>query len=315
LKEQGVSIIYISHRLGEVRQLADRVVVLRDGQNAGELAREQIEHDRMVQLMVGRDLDQFYERKPHATGQVALQVKDLVVPDHPGQRLSFSVHAGEIVGLAGLVGAGRTELLWTLFGVQPPLSGSIAIEGRAVRFRSPREAIAAGVALVPEDRKLHGLVVEMAVDVNLTLAGLQCWRRPLGLRNRRQESRVSDRMISRLGIRTPSPRQVARFLSGGNQQKVVLGKWLALEPRILLLDEPTRGIDIGAKEEVYHLMEELAVAGVAVLFASSEMEEILGISDRVLVMHEGRITGGLERDRLSEENVMRLATGGQAPVV
>ena len=309
LRARGVSIIYISHRLGEVRELADRVVVLRDGENAGELGPDQIDHDRMVKLMVGRSVPEFRARPPRQPGEAMLTVEDLVVPAHPRERLSFSVGAGEIVGVAGLVGAGRTEMLRVLFGVDRPRGGTIRIAGERVEPRGPIDAIRAGIALVPEDRKQHGLIVEMAICENISLAGLRRNRLPVGLLNRSRERRDAGQMIDTLGIKTPNDRQIVQYLSGGNQQKVVLGKWLCLGPRILLMDEPTRGIDVGAKQEVYRLMEQLAESGVAILFVSSEMEEILRMSDRALVMHEGRITGELPRDQMSEEAVMRLATG------
>ena len=311
LRSRGVSVIYISHRLGEVKELADRVAVFRDGENAGELLREEITHDRMVQLMVGRDISQFYARRPHVPGRVALEVHDLQVAANPRHRLNFHVRSGEIVGIAGLVGAGRTELLNVLFGVDQALSGTVVVDGKPIQLRSPQDAIQAGIALVPEDRKQQGVVLEMAVRTNIGLAGLRKYQRKFGFLNSAQESRDSAEMIGRLRIKTPHERQVVQFLSGGNQQKVVLGKWLALQPGVLLLDEPTRGIDIGAKQEIYGLMEELAEQGVAILFVSSEMEEILGMSDRTLVMHEGQITGELARDQLSEEAVMQLATGNQ----
>ena len=239
-----------------------------------------------------------------------LEVKDLVTPAWPGERLSFHVRAGEIVGVAGLVGAGRTEMLQVLFGIDPPLAGSIHLQGKRITASSPRESIQSGLALVPEDRKQHGLVLEMSVKRNIGLPGLRRHQFPLGFRNESREAADTGEMIKDLRIRTPSAEQVVQFLSGGNQQKVVIGKWLALGPRLLLLDEPTRGIDIGAKQEIYQLMEELAADGVGILFASSEMEEVLGMSDRTLVMHEGAITGELSRDELSEEAIMQLATGG-----
>jgi len=313
LRSRGVSVIYISHRLGEVQRLADRVTVFRDGENAGDLAREEISHDRMVQLMVGRDISQFYAHTPREPGPVVLDVKSLKVPANPGHSLSFSVRSGEILGISGLVGAGRTELLHVLFGVDPAISGTIQIDGQLIQPGSPRDAIAAGIALAPEDRKQQGIVLEMTVRQNIGLAGLRQHQKSAGFLNNQQESADSRDMIRRLRIKTPSERQVVQYLSGGNQQKVVLGKWLALKPRVLLLDEPTRGIDIGAKQEIYRLMEELADQGVAILFVSSEMEEILGMSDRALVMHEGRITGELKRTELSEEAVMQLATGFVAP--
>ncbi len=309
LRRSGVSILYISHRLGEVKQLADRVLVLRDGKNAGQLARGQIDHDAMVRLMVGRDISQFYARKHHHRGHPVLEVQDLVVPANPTHRLNFSVASGEIVGVAGLVGAGRTELLQVLFGIVPALSGTIRIAGQIVPLTSPGDAMRAGLALVPEDRKQLGLIVQMAVRQNIGLAGLDRNRLPAGFLNRRIERQNATRMIELLGIKTAGQDQTVQYLSGGNQQKVVVAKWLSLGPRVLLMDEPTRGIDVGSKQEIYALMERLAEQGVGVLFASSEMEEILGMPDRVLVMHEGRISGQLAREALSEQAVMRLATG------
>ena len=312
LRDSGISVIYISHRLGEVKGLADRVLVLRDGAHAGELRAGAVTHDAMVTLMVGRDVSQFYARRPHVVGGPVLEVEGMVVPAWSGHALSFSVCGGEIVGIAGLVGAGRTELLQALFGIVPPLAGRIRVHGEPVKLRDPVDAIRAGLALVPEDRKQQGLILEMSLRHNVGLSGLRRHGRALGFADRERESRDAQAMIERLDIRTPGADQIVQYLSGGNQQKVVLGKWLALEPRVLLLDEPTRGIDVGAKQEIYRLMEELAESGVAILFASSEMEEILGMSDRVLVMHEGRITGQLERADLTEEAVMRLATGRDA---
>ncbi len=310
LREQGVSIIYISHRLGEVRELADRAAVLRDGENAGELKREEINHDNLVRLMVGRELDQFYARKAQPVGDVVFQAKEVVTPAWPEHELSFSIRRGEIVGIAGLVGAGRSELLEVLFGVDPAVTGQMLLEGEPLHLACPGDAIAAGIALVPEDRKQHGLVLQMAVRENVSLAGLRRNRLPGGFLNFKQEADDTATMTEKLNIKTPSGEQAVQFLSGGNQQKVVIGKWLALSPKLLLLDEPTRGIDVGAKQEIYRLMEQLAEQGMAILFVSSEMEEILGMSDRALVMHEGRITGELQRSELSEEAVMHLATGG-----
>jgi ribose transport system ATP-binding protein len=315
LRTRGVSIIYISHRLGEVVEIADRVTVLRDGENAGDLTKAEINHDNMVSLMVGRDISQisqYYARTSHKRGAVALQVRDLVVSAWPQHPLSFELHYGEIVSIAGLVGAGRTELLQVLFGIDSALCGQMLIDGQQLMPRSPAEAIDAGLALVPEDRKQHGLILEIGMHHNIGLPGLKrhCLQGAFSNAKRQQADTLA--MIERLSIRTPGPEQITQYLSGGNQQKVVLGKWLALQPRVLLLDEPTRGVDVGAKEEIYHLMEKLAEDGVAILFASSEMEEILGMSDRTLVMHEGRIAGQLQRESLSEEAIMHLATGRAA---
>lgn len=308
LRGRGVSILYISHRLAEVRELADRVVVLRDGCNAGELDRSQITREAMVRLMVGRDLSQFYPRTTHSPGPALLQVENLRTTTYPKSRVSFAVREREIVGIAGLVGAGRTEVLRALFGIDRSLEGRITMSGGVLENHTPADAIQAGMALAPEDRKQLGLILEMSVLHNLSLASLRRDQR-IGFLNKPEECRLSVEAIDQMRVKTPSVHQVVQFLSGGNQQKIVLGKWLAMKPKLMLLDEPTRGIDVGAKQEIYRLMEELASTGLAVLFVSSEMEEILGMSDRVLVMHEGRITGELTRSNLSEEAIMRLATG------
>jgi len=308
LSAKGVGIIFISHRLAEVKRLAHRVTVLRDGKNAGELSREEIEHDAMVKLMVGREASTLYQYDTRPLGEAALQVKGLVTHAFPEHRLSFELKAGEIVGIAGLVGAGRTEMLATLFGIDPPLDGEVSVLGQPVTIRSPRQAIAAGLALVPEDRKAQGVVLDMSIRENSSMACLRENAFAGVMINRAEENRVAKEMNDKLATKTPSLEQLVLNLSGGNQQKVVLAKWLAAEPNVLLMDEPTRGVDIGAKAEIYRIMEELAHQGVAVLFVSSDLEEVLGVSDRALVMHEGKITGELERDALDAEAVMALAT-------
>ncbi|MEM7012204.1 MAG: sugar ABC transporter ATP-binding protein [Verrucomicrobiota bacterium] len=309
LRDRGVSVIYISHRLGEVIELADRVTVLRDGENAGDLERADINHNNMVKMMVGRDIAEFYVRTIHEAKDVALEVRQLRTPTHPTHELNFSIRAGEVVGMAGLVGAGRTEMLQTIFGFTPALGGEILVSGEAKSIQSPIDAIRAGLALVPEDRKEQGLILGMSVRENMSLASLKRDSIKGLFRDQSAEDQISSEMIEKMRVKTPSDRQIVQYLSGGNQQKVVLGKWLAMKPKVLLLDEPTRGIDVGAKQEIYMLMEQLAGEGVAILFVSSEMEEVLGMSDRTLVMHEGRITGELSRKELSEEAIMQLATG------
>ncbi|MCY3774455.1 MAG: sugar ABC transporter ATP-binding protein [Candidatus Aminicenantes bacterium] len=308
LRGEGVAVIYISHRLGEVKELADRVLVLRDGANAGELAKDEIDHDRMVRLMVGRDISGFYGRVPGRQGPVRIEVRDLRTRDYPGHRLDLEVGAGEIVGLAGLLGSGRSALLGALFGTEPGLGGSVRIDGATARISNPIEGIRNGIALVPEDRKQQGLILRMGVEENVSLASLRLHRLRGGFINRRLHRRQTARMIARLGIRTPGAETTTEHLSGGNQQKVVLAKWLSLKPKVLLLDEPTRGIDVGSKQEIYLLIEALSEQGTAILFASSEMEEILRLSRRVLVMHEGRISGQLSQGELTEEAVAHLAT-------
>ncbi|WP_437650919.1 sugar ABC transporter ATP-binding protein [Sorangium sp. So ce362] len=311
LRAGGIGVVYISHRLGEVTALCDRVLVLRDGENAGELPRDEMSHDRIVRLMVGRDLSQFYPHVPHPPGAPVLEVSGLRTSRHPERALSFTVRAGEIVGVAGLLGAGRTSLLRTLFGVTPAAGGAVRVAGRAITPRTPRDAIAAGIGLVPEDRQQQGIILEMAIRANVSLPSLRRAQR-YGVLDRADERRMSAAMIRELGVRTPCDVQPAQHLSGGNQQKVVIGKWLSMSPRVLLLDEPTRGIDVGAKHEIYQLMERLAASGMATLFVSSDMEEVMGMSDRALVMHEGRIAGELGRAGLSEEAILQLATGSDA---
>jgi ribose transport system ATP-binding protein len=311
LKRQGVGIIYISHRLGEVQLCADRVEVLRDGRNAGALAREQISHDRMIRLMVGRDLKSMYVAGAGDAGHGGLEVRNLVTRANPLRRISFTAHRGAILGVAGLVGAGRSEMAQAVFGVDPPLAGEILLDGAPLKIASPRDAIAAGIFLVPEDRRQTGLLVEMNIRENITLPGLQACTR-WGMIQRKQERNIARQQADTLQLRAPNLEIKARNLSGGNQQKVVVAKWLALKPQVLIVDEPTRGIDVGAKAEVYRLLRALADSGVAVIMISSDMEEVLAVSDRIAVMHEGAISGFLSRPEFSEEAVMRLAVGKTA---
>lgn len=312
LRESGVSVIYISHRLGEVRTVADRVEVLRDGENAGSLDKNDITHDNMVRLMVGRDVSNLRDRTSTAPGEPLLHVRGLKTLAYPEQYVDFEVRAGEIVGIGGLVGAGRTEILETMFGVAHRVGGEVEVCGKTVRPDRPEDAIAAGLALIPEDRKQYALILEASVRANVNLARIRFGHRA-GFVNRQAERETSAAMIDRLGIRTPSDAQPVQYLSGGNQQKVVLGKWLALQPRVLLLDEPTRGIDVGSKQEIYELVEQLAREGAGILFVSSEMEELLGLADRILVIHDGAITGELSRSEATEESVMHFATRAATP--
>jgi ribose transport system ATP-binding protein len=308
LKANGVCVIFITHRLNEIERCADRVVALRDGAVVGELSRGEIAHDRMIRLMIGRDLKSLYT--PPATTAVtdALVVRDLRTPAHPGRGIDLTLRRGEIVGLAGLVGSGRTELVRTIFGIDRPLSGTILLDGRPVEIRSPRDAIANGIYLVPEDRKGAGLVLEFDVASNVSLANLKAYSSAFLLDPDRERA-AAQAQVRALNIKAPTVSALAGSLSGGNQQKVVLAKWLSMKPKVMLFDEPTRGIDVGAKSEIYEMMRRLADAGVAILMVSSDMEEVIGVSDRMLVMHEGAISGTLLRDRFSERNVLRLAVG------
>jgi ribose transport system ATP-binding protein len=289
--------------------LADRITVLRDGRYVGDLARAEANHGRIVSMMVGRELSTHYfpEKKPRTEGAAVLEVRDLIVPGAPSG-VSFSARRGEILGFAGLVGAGRTELMQTVFGVTRALGGSMLLEGRQFLPRSTRDAIRRGVYLAPEDRKRHGLVLPMTVAQNTSLPGIRSYSRWFWL-DRRTERRVAEAEVARLRTRTPSILQKVVNLSGGNQQKVVLGKWLAMRPKVLILDEPTRGIDVGAKAEIYRHMAALAEQGIAILMVSSDMEEILGMSDRVVVMHERRVKGILERHELNPERIGSMMTG------
>jgi len=308
LKAQGVSIIYITHRLAEIAQLADRVVVLRDGRNAGTLDKNQISRDSIVKLMVGRELKYSRDSAESRKNVDYFNVSNLRTNRYPNHATSFGVGRGEILGLAGLVGAGRSEVAHAIFGVESAIEGTIALDDQEIKINSPKDAIAHGIGLVSEDRRTTGLILEMSVAENISLPGYQA-RSAGSLIDRAAERKVAREMCADLNIKTPSIDTRIENLSGGNQQKAVLAKWLCLKPKVLIFDEPTRGIDIGAKSEIYRLMRRLAEEGVAIIMISSDMEEILGESDRVAVMHEGAIAGTLERGQLSEEAIMRLAVG------
>ncbi len=311
LRAEGMCVVFISHRMAEVVELADRVIVLRDGRNSGALKRGEIEQDRIVTLMVGRKLV-VHDKVSVAEGRVRLEVEELKVTRSPEIPVSFQLRAGEVVGMAGLVGAGRTEVARAIFGIDRPVSGRIRVDGEEVRIRHPRDAVRAGIALVPEDRKAQGAVLDMSIRDNVAMVGLDRWQRA-GFVQEAAVDREAELARSSLRIRTPDTHQLVTMLSGGNQQKVVLAKWMPLKPGIFLLDEPTRGIDVGSKAEIYEVIDKMTKEGAAVLAISSELEEILRISDRVLVMHEGRIAGEVLRgsELFTEEGIMHLATGGE----
>jgi ribose transport system ATP-binding protein len=308
LKAGDVAVIFISHRLVEVEQCADRVVVLRDGAVVGELARGAIEHDAMIRMMIGRDLKSLHIPAARPPGDAVLEIAGMRTSAHAEHALDLTLRSGEILGMAGLVGAGRTELARAVFGIDRPLSGELRLEGRKVAITAPRAAIDHGIFLVPEDRKRSGLVLDFSVTENVSLANLKAFATGLIVRSG-AERRNADERRAALDIRTASVDTLVGTLSGGNQQKVVLAKWLSMTPKVVIFDEPTRGIDVGTKSEIYKLMRGLSDSGVAVLMISSDMEEVVGVSDRIVVMREGRIAGFLERPEFSEENVMRLAVG------
>jgi ABC-type sugar transport system ATPase subunit len=308
LRDRGVAIIYISHKLKEVFALADRVTVLRDGEWVGSEPIAETDPDQVVGMMVGRQLEQLF---PEKTGQRAadpiLRVEGLT-RHGVFEDVSLDLHPGEIVGLAGLVGAGRTEVARALFGADPVTSGRVTLEGKRVQIDSPQQAIDHGVLYLPEDRKLHGLFLDMAVRANVVAATLDDHAKA-GFMLPSAQSETTAQMVDRLGIRVGSIADPVSSLSGGNQQKVLFAKWLAATVKVFLVDEPTRGIDVGAKAEVHALLRELADQGVAILLISSELPEVIGASDRVLVMHEGAIAGEVAGEAMTEENIMRLATG------
>lgn len=308
LRTQGVSIIYISHRLAEIVDLADRVVVLRDGRNAGALSRDEIEHDRIVRLMVGRDLGNFYVHSEAERKQRSFEVRSLRTKRYPASVVSFDIGKGEILGVAGLVGAGRSEVAQAIFGVDTPIEITMLLDGQPLSIRSPRDAIRHGIYLIPEDRHRTGLILDAVIRENITLPALPRYA-SMGWVQVDRETQAASEICDRLSVRAPSVETKVANLSGGNQQKVVLAKWLSLDPKVLIFDEPTRGIDVGAKAEIYQLMRSLAERGIAILMISSDMEEILGTSNRVAVMHEGAVTGILDPYQCSEEAIMRLAVG------
>ena len=308
LKRDGVAVIFISHRLHEVTECADRVVALRDGRIAGRLARQEITHDAMIRLMIGRDLKSLYTLPAGPASDAALELRGLRTPAFPDRAIDLTLRHGEILGLAGLIGAGRTELARAVFGIDRPLGGEIRVNGQVAEVRSPSDAIARGIYLVPEDRKQSALILEDSITQNISLANIRAFVRA-GLVSAALEEENAERQIRALHIKAPNASIIAGSLSGGNQQKVVLAKWLSMEPKILIFDEPTRGIDVGSKSEIYALMRGLADSGVGVLMISSDMEEVVGVSDRMVVMHEGAVAGELSRDAFSEEAVMQLAVG------
>jgi len=306
LAEKGVAFVYISHRLNEVFQVTDRVVVLKDGRVVTTAPTRELSGPQLVRLMVGRELAEGHVARRAVLGDVALEVRGL---RRAGvlHAIDLRVHTGEIVGIAGLAGAGRTELLRAIHGADRIDDGQIEVFGRPVTIRSPREAIALGIGLLTEDRKYDGLMLEQSVAFNVTITRLQALVRQGVIQPRRERNTVAD-YVQRLSIRTPGIRSRVRNLSGGNQQKTIFAKWLHAESRILLIDEPTRGVDVGAKREIWQLLADLAARGTAIVMVSSELPEILAVSDRVVVMREGRVTGELSRAEATEERIMHFAT-------
>lgn len=303
LKQSGVSIVFISHKLNEIFEISDRISVLRDGELVGCIQTAECNSDMLIRMMVGRELTDIFPKREGSAGDTVLSVKDLCA-GKAVRNVSFELRRGEILGFAGLVGAGRSETMRAIFGVDRADSGEITVDGKPLPVRhDPGEAIAAGIGFLPEDRQLQGLVLGMSVRENITMAGM---RKTLvhHMVSAGREEEIAREYVDRLAVRTPDVEQKVVNLSGGNQQKVVLGKWLNTDPKVLILDEPTRGIDIGAKKEIYTVMNELTRQGVAVILISSELPEVLGMSDRVIVMHEGHICGEFSRGDATQEKIM-----------
>ncbi|GAB1483040.1 sugar ABC transporter ATP-binding protein [Treponema sp.] len=309
LATEGIPIVYISHRLEEIAHIADRVTVLRDGRYVGTKAVAEVSLPDIVRMMVGRDLhlDSIYGAGEIKRGPVLLQVENLSSQGR-FSKVSFNLHQGEILGMAGLIGAGRTDIALAIFGAIGISAGQVILGGKPCKFRSPHEAVVSGIAYLPENRGLDGIFHELSVRENISVTHLDSHAR-LGIVDTGSESREAQAFVDQLNIQTPGLSQAILNLSGGNQQKVILGRWLAINPRLLIVDEPTKGIDIGAKQEIYLLLRKLAREGVGVILISSELPEVLGLSDRILVMHEGRLAGILDHSEASEESIMMLAAG------
>ena len=307
LKARGVAIIYITHKMDEVFAITDEVSVYRDGEFVGREDSKDLTRDKLIRMMVGRTIDQFFHKEAAKVGQPVLEVEGLTRRGHC-RDISFSVREGEILGVAGLVGAGRTEVMEALFGVAPHQAGTVKIHGKPVQIRSPSDAIRHGMAFLTEDRKRTGLYMNLSVRDNITMPSLRNNLQGVFLRHKALR-RICDDAVGKLRIKTPSLEQLVMNLSGGNQQKVLVSRWLATSPFLLILDEPTRGIDVGAKAEIYRLMSSLAKEGKAIILISSEMPEILAMADRVMVMHEGRKVGEVGRGDASQEKILHMATG------
>ena len=307
LRAEGKIIFYVSHRMNEIAQVAQKVIIFKDGRLVEIVDQATTPEDQMIRLMVGRSLGDIYDALPRSEhpGEAILEVKELCTPYVSD--ISFTAHRGEILGFAGLVGAGRTEVMRALFGLDPVYSGSIGLEGRAIQPKSPAQALALGFAMVPEDRKMQGILPNISVRGNITVSMLKKLVSPIGFVMTDKEEQIAQREIAELNIKTPNSDKLIAQLSGGNQQKVILARWLETHPKVLILDEPTKGIDVGAKAEFYRIIAACAQQGMAVIVISSELPEVIGLSDRIIVMREGRISGEVSRADFSEEIILKYA--------
>ncbi len=312
LKDKGISFVYISHRMEEIFAICDRITVLRDGEYVGVKKISETTFDEIVAMMVGRQLGERFPSRNAKVGKKKLEVKGLSAED-AFQDVSFTLHEGEVLALAGLMGAGRTEIAEALFGHRKSTQGEIFIDDQKVHIKNPIEAMKLGIGFVTEDRKSKGLILDFSIKENIMLANLEKGSKASVIQPSKENEFVQD-YINQLRIRTAGAEQIVKSLSGGNQQKVVIAKWLGTQPKILILDEPTRGVDIGAKKEIYNIINQLAEAGVAILMISSELPEVIGMADRVLVMQEGKLTGVVDKKDMTQERIMYFATGGEKSV-
>lgn len=308
LKEKNVAIVYISHRMEEIFKISDRVTVMRDGISISTKPTKETYYDEIVRQMVGRDLEDYYPTIESEKGEVVLEVKELS-RSNLFNEISFKLHSGEIIGFSGLMGSGRTEIMRAIFGIDRLEKGEIFIEGKKVEIKTPNDAISKGIGFLTENRKDEGLFLDFSIRDNISMTAFEEFSK-YGWINRKEEADFVDLLIKRLTVKTTDMELPASALSGGNQQKVVLAKWIGAGSKVLILDEPTRGVDVGAKKEIYSLMKELTERGVGIIMVSSDLPEVIGVSDRVIVVHEGKIAGELSKESLSEEKIMTLATGG-----
>ncbi len=305
LTKKGVGIIYISHKMSELEEICDRVTVMRDGQTVGTKVVKETNKDELIAMMVGRELTNYYTRDYLEPGEVVLKCEHMS-DGKMAKDASFELRKGEIIGFAGLVGAGRSETMKAIFGLAPRMTGDVYVEGKKVQIKTPIDALKYGIALVPESRKEEGLYKVQSVRFNSTIEVLSQFIKSLRV-NTKKEEEITQKYIDMMATKTPGQEQVIGNLSGGNQQKVMIGRWLATDPKILILDEPTRGVDVGAKAEIYKIMNELAARGMAIIMISSEMPEIVNMCDRMLVMNDGRVTGCLDHESVTQEGIMQLA--------
>ncbi|HAM80004.1 sugar ABC transporter ATP-binding protein [Ornithinibacillus bavariensis] len=310
LKRKGVAFVYISHRMEEIFQICDRITILRDGEYIGTENISDTSFEQVVKMMVGRELGERFPARKSKIGNIVFEVDNLSSKDGTFHNVSFTVKEGEILGVAGLMGAGRTEVMETIFGYRKKDSGSVKLNGKELKMRHPNDLINAGVGFITEDRKSKGLVLGSSIRENIALVNLKTVSQK-GVISNKKERDLVEKLIERLHVRTTGKEQEVKSLSGGNQQKVVIAKWLGINPKVLILDEPTRGVDIGAKKEIYSIINELTEHGVAIIMVSSELPEILGVSDRIMVLHEGSVTAFIDREDADQEIIMLAATGGE----